>query len=851
MHKTKVLISAFLLIIPSMGLLLLFSGKEKRQPSPAEIQENEEMKQRRKEWWEKKHGAAEGIDWKAMDEQTRKERAEKRNQYRKELYKKGQLKSNEKILETLGNGSLTGEWRERGSTNIAGRMHTCDIDFETNTVYAGSSGGVLWKGTLDGDDWQPLNDYMSNEIIFVRHLELQNGNRLYMAGGKYFYYSDNDGLTWETATGLESLIDWGNVIRVIVTSTEPKIFYTLVLEWDYGPAWEPVAALYRSDDLGESFTRITSYSGWAGNTDIWTARYGTSGNVYLINDADFYKLDNTGQPVFVANIGSSGGNAVITGLEENNGTAKLAVLSDGAVYRSDNSGLNWTYSGDEPAGLWGRNSFACSLNDADRLYFGAVNCHITGDAGAGWFPRNEWFEYYGNVRYSLHADIDGIDLFYDTLGNEVTMISTDGGLYKSYNQLDQVENITLSGIGTGQFYSTYTNRVNTNYIYMGSQDQGFQKCRVDSGGVLGFKQSISGDYGSIVSGNNGNSLWTVYPGFAMYYPDAADLGDFAAYWDFVGDGWQWMAPMMSDPFDYNYAFTGGGDSAVSGQYLWHLQHISGDVEAERLPYNFSISNTNEITAVAYSPIDWNYRYVLTNRGRFFYSDDEGQTWTLSASFDEPDFRGNVIIPSPTELGRVIIGGSGYSNPGVFVSKNHGQNFSPLDNLIPQTSFNDLKLSSTELLLFAATDAGPYCYNFNTQEWFDMAGITAPDQNFTSVDFIPSLNTVRFGTYGRGTWDFAITDEPLVSVAENGIENQLNIFPNPFSQTTTVSFDLKNPCAVSIDVYDLKGQLVFFENKGNLVGEQQINFNRAQLQSGVYFVSISAGAEKFSKKIIVQ
>jgi hypothetical protein len=851
MHKTKVLFSSFFLILASTGLLLLFSGKEKRQPSPAKIQENEEMKQRRKEWWKKKHGAAEGVDWQAMDEQTRKERAEKRNQYRKELYKKGQLKSNEKILETLGNGSLTGEWRERGSTNIAGRIHTCDIDFTTNTVYAGSSGGVLWKGTMNDNNWEPLNDYMSNEIIFVRHLELQNGNRLYTAGGRYFYYSDNDGLTWETATGLESLIDWGNVVRVVVTSTEPKIFYTLVLEWDYGPAWEPIAALYRSDDLGESFTRLISYSGWADNTDIWTDRYGTSGDVYLINEADFYKLDNTGQPVLVTTISGAGGRTVLTGVEENNGTAHLALYSNDEIHLSDSSGTNWTNTGIAPDGLWGRNSFKCSLDNPDRLYIGSTNLSISDNEGATWFDRNDWSEYYGNVRYALHADIDGIDMLRDALGNEVIMVSTDGGLYKSFNQLDQVENITRSGIGTGQFYSTYTNRVNTNYIYMGSQDQGFQKCRVDSGGVLGFKQSISGDYGSIVSGNNGNSLWTVYPGFAMYYPDAADLGDFAAYWDFVGDTWQWMAPMMPDPYDYNYAFTGGGDSAVSGQYLWHLQHISGDVEAERLSYNFSINNTNEITAVAYSPVDWNYRYVLTNRGRFFYSDDEGQTWTLSNTFNEPDFRGNVIIPSPTQLGRVIIGGSGYSNPGVFVSENHGQNFSPLDNYIPQTSFNDLKFSSTELLLFAATDAGPYFYNFNTQEWHDMAGITAPDQNYTSVDFIPSLNTVRFGTYGRGAWDFAITDEPLVSVAENETQNEVNIFPNPFSETTIISFNIKKPISVILEVYDVKGQKVFSDRKGDQVGEQRISFNRAQLQSGVYFVSISTGEEKFSRKIIVQ
>lgn len=846
------------IIFSSLIFLFFFAfiknEKSRKLPSPTDINENKEMKQKRKEWWEKKHGAAEGVDWKAIDQQTRRQRAEKRNQYRKELFKKGELKRGEKILETLGNGSLTGEWRERGSTNIAGRMHTCDIDFATNTVYAGSSGGVLWKGPLDGDNWEPLNDFMSNEIIFVRYLNLQNANRLYMAGGKYFYYSDNDGLTWETAAGLENIVSWGNIVRVVVTASEPKIFYALVLEWDYGPAWQAVAGLYRSDNMGENFVQITTFPGWANNIDLWTARYGTTGDVYMVKDSEFFKLDNSGQPQFVANIGGSAGDAVLTGLEENNGMAKLAVFLNGKIYRSDDSGANWTYKGDEPDWLWGRNSFTCSLNNPDRLYFGSVNCHISNNGGANWFARNEWYDYYGQEYWMLHADIDGIDIFHTPEGDELIMVSTDGGLYKSYNQLNVVNNISMRTLRTGQFYSTYTNRNNTNYIYMGSQDQGFQKCRVDSGGVLGFKQSISGDYGSIVSGDEGHSIWTVYPGFAMYYPDAAHLLDNAYFWDFSGDNWQWMAPMMSDPYDYNYAFTGGGAEGMGGQYLWHLQYISGNILADRQPFNFAGGMglfENEITAIAYSPVNWDYRYVLTNKGRFFYSSDEGLTWNLT-TFNQPNFRGNVIIPSQTQLGKVIIGGSGYSNPGVYISDNHGQNFSPLNTNIPQTSFNDLKLSATELLLFAATDAGPYFYNFNTQEWYDMAGQTAPDQVYMSVDYIPSTNIVRFGTYGRGTWDFAIQDEPLVTVAENEMKNQFQIFPNPFSAQSTITFTMKESARVLIEVYDAKGQKVFSENKGKLpAGEQTIIFNREQLRSGIYFVALTTGSKRTTGKIVVR
>ena len=42
-------------------------------------------------------------------------------------------------------------------------------------------------------------------------------------------------------------------------------------------------------------------------------------------------------------------------------------------------------------------------------------------------------------------------------------------------------------------------------------------------------------------------------------------------------------------------------------------------------------------------------------------------------------------------------------------------------------------------------------------WQDLAGISAPDQTYWSVEYIPELNTARFGTYGRGIWDFIIDD----------------------------------------------------------------------------------------------
>ena len=34
---------------------------------------------------------------------------------------------------------------------------------------------------------------------------------------------------------------------------------------------------------------------------------------------------------------------------------------------------------------------------------------------------------------------------------------------------------------------------------------------------------------------------------------------------------------------------------------------------------------------------------------------------------------------------------------------------------------------------------------------------APDQTYWTVDYIPEINTARFGTYGRGIWDFILNE----------------------------------------------------------------------------------------------
>ena len=81
--------------------------------------------------------------------------------------------------------------------------------------------------------------------------------------------------------------------------------------------------------------------------------------------------------------------------------------------------------------------------------------------------------------------------------------------------------------------------------------------------------------------------------------------------------------------------------------------------------------------MAYSSLNHNNWYVSTEDGKFYYSLDSGQDFIQTASFSGPEshyFYGSTILPSPTNNQRIYIGGSGYSNPAIYLSEDGGETF---------------------------------------------------------------------------------------------------------------------------------------------------------------------------------
>ena len=66
------------------------------------------------------------------------------------------------------------------------------------------------------------------------------------------------------------------------------------------------------------------------------------------------------------------------------------------------------------------------------------------------------------------------------------------------------------------------------------------------------------------------------------------------------------------------------------------------------------------------------------------------------------------------------------------------------------------------------------YSRNDNEWYFLSGISAPDQTYWSVDYIPEINTARFGTYGRGIWDFIVNENFNILYGDLNQDGTINI-----------------------------------------------------------------------------
>ncbi len=740
-----------------------------------------EMLKRKTQYFELIHRAKPGTDWRALEKANREMLAGIQEQ---------RLSSPNRILESFAGGYITATWTERGSNNVAGNVKAVDYVPATNKLYLVSDGGTLWQGDPDAGNWIVLNQTKKfrSDIIDV-FPNGSGGQRIMVAENEAVWYSDNNGASFTQSTGISFPVGWGGnyVAAIIALNDASNTIYCLTRPWDPTP-WAPRFWLYRSTNRGASFSQIYTFGFGDDNflslyspynsTELYalsTQSATTTSTLYTVSGATVSVLNtNTNLPVNVS--------CALKGFKNGATVNFYALTNNNKVYKTINSGATWTLQSNLPEDSWNR--LAVSLSDENRVSFGGVQAYRSSNGGVNWTLINGWGAYYGDVSGKLHADIMEITYFRKADNTEFAVINTHGGMYISYDHLVNNTNVSLTNLNTGQFYDVITDPFNNENIYGGSQDQGAQKAStaVSQPGPINFIQFFSGDYGHLQLTDNPSRLWIQYVGGEIYFygtpsaiagysgPNASHV---VAGTEKPNYGWMLPTATTSNILKNEILIGGGNMSGGGGSYLIKFKATVSPyaITDSQYSYNFranSNSTTSGISAIEVPLNNPGKMYVATEDGTFFYSNNSGSTWSKTTSFDGPDgfwLYGSSILASKINPNTVWFAGSGYSNPAVYKSTDGGVTFSPMNNGLPNTLVHELAADAGEGLIFAATEAGPYVYVVQNNQWYSLMGATTPLQDYFTVEYVPSQRIARFGTYGRGIWDFKIQSILPISLTQ--------------------------------------------------------------------------------------
>jgi len=101
----------------------------------------------------------------------------------------------------------------------------------------------------------------------------------------------------------------------------------------------------------------------------------------------------------------------------------------------------------------------------------------------------------------------------------------------------------------------------------------------------------------------------------------------------------------------------------------------------------------------------------------------------------------------------------------------------------------------------------------------------------------------------GTPDFTISVDEYFAETK---DLQLYNFPNPFNNSTTISYNLQEDSQVNIIVMNSIGQQVAeIENSYKQEGIHEINFNKDELNQGIYFVIAKTATGNVTSKMVIE
>lgn len=803
------------------------------------------------------------------------QRAYPNNYINKEAYKEAVAQARQ----ILANRSPeeAGEWTFVGPLNTGGRVTDVAISPDSdNHLYVATATGGIFRSYDQGNTWEPIFDSEARLSIGNIAIAPSNAQIIYAGTGEangsatdgaYFgdgvYRSDNGGDTWTNIGLPESnhigriVVDPNNPDRVFAAATgelygkndERGIYRTT----NGGGSWEQV--LFVTDStaaidvaMNVANTNIIYAAMWERTRKPWQRDYGgMSSAIHRSMDGG-----NTWTQLGAAN-GLPAPNAqtgrIGLAVSESEPATVYARFTTNEItnefnglYKSTDNGENWTLV--TPAGAlygidanfgWYFGNVRVNPSQADEVYILGLEMAKSTNSGGNW-----------NTLPGMHVDHHALD--FSRTNSDFMLAGNDGGAYISSNggsSWTKFVNLPIT-----QFYNIEVDYTQPERLYGGTQDN--NTIRTLSGGANDWNAIWGGDGFHVnvdpvdnnyiyVESQYGNLGRSTDGGSNFYYATNGISGS---------DRNNWNTPVIISPYNHEILYYGTNRLYTSTQASFWTA-ISPDLTDGLHPSGSLAFGT--LTAIASSYNNLDVIYTGSDDGNVHVTFDGGTTWTdVSAGLPDQYITSIAMVPSDDMVAYVTVSGFKYLDytPHVFKTTDGGQSWTDISSNLPNIPVNDIIVSSSENILFVATDLNVW-YSINDGASWDILGNGLPLTVVMDLKLHEPTQTLYAGTFGRAMHRFEGVIDYCLGIEDHKLTNTSVILsPNPATSEFTISLDMAFPLEGTVQLFDLSGKKLRNLFQGNFGAHKTIQVKTDGLAAGIYLVKVTSGNQSVTKKLII-
>ncbi|MEZ4778941.1 MAG: T9SS type A sorting domain-containing protein [Flavobacteriaceae bacterium] len=752
-----------------------------------------------------------------------------------------------------------GIWEFVGPVNIGGRVTDIEIPIDQpQTYFVGAASGGIFKTTDAGASWTPIFDEYdmlsigdieisknNTNILWVGTGEVNAGGGSLAYDGDGIYKSEDGGTTWE----VKGLPDIGSISKIVLDPNDDNTIFV----GGMGPLFrnDTNRGVYRSTDGGDTWEQKLFVSDSTGIIDM--AIHPSNGNIIYaaswerIRRPQYRQYGGETSRIYRSTDGGENWSELTNGLpslpsekgrisiaiSQSNPNVLYARYADAAgsiqgVYRTADGGDTWVEMNSAPLNNigfhWWFRGIVVDPTNENTIYNVDFEVQKSTDGGANW----------NNSFSGVHVDQHAMT-FNAGVPGEV-LLGNDGGFYKSSNNGNSW--IKDESLPITQFYRIFVD--DPSGIYGGAQDN--NTIRTLTGGTNDWAPIYGGDgFQPLVDPTNNNIIYaqSQYGNIGKSTNGGASFNN-ATTGISGGDRKNWDTPLVFDPNDSNILYTGTQRVYKTTNGAGNWTAISTDLTNGSGGGNLTFGT---IISIDVSTLDSNRIIVGTDDGNVWITQDGGANWThVSSSL--PNRWVTKVLASRLDANKFYVTFSGYrygADEGhVYATNNNGNSWVDISVSLPDIPVNDI-VQDMDGKLFLATDIGVFGSGNGGSLWEPIAN-GMPTVVVTDMHIHEPSQYLYAASYGRSIFKLDISQ--VVLSFSNFEEKTVQIVPNPASEIITIQ--LESP---------LEGEIIIYNQVGaQMLSEPFSGTNKtlsvSNLPTGLYFVTLTSGTKKVTKKLLV-